>query len=158
MRARAARVRLRPIKRSDFTQIEGWYDDALALAHAERGLEQRFVDAKESGCDLLAIEAHGGEIIGLLDYRLHEPAQNWQTIVYIGMATGRRGFGYGSEAVRALEAWAVKSHKITSFMAEIAPQNGLALYFWLRVGYHPAAQEETGWLTAKKRERGYGSR
>ena len=130
------------MRRSDFPQIETWYEEALALAHAERSLEQRFEDAKAAGFELLAITA-GDDVVGLVDYRLHEPAESWQTIVYIAVA--RRGFGYGSEAVRALEERAETSQKITSFCAEVSPRNGLGLYFWLRAGYHPAHEGEVFW-------------
>jgi GNAT superfamily N-acetyltransferase len=144
MRATVGRVTLRLAKRGDFAAIERWYDSALALAHAERSLEVRFVDAKAAKCDLLAIVA-GDEVVGLVDCRVHEPAEGWLTTVYIAVADGRRGFGYGSEAVRALEAWSEKAHKVTSFLAEIDPRNGLALYFWLRVGYRPAHAGEVFW-------------
>ena len=144
MRATAGRVTLRPVKRADFGAIELWYASALALAQAERSLEVRFVDAKAAGCELLAMEA-GDEIVGLLDYRCHEPAEGWLTTKFIAVRDGRRGFGYGSEAVRALEAWAEKSHKVTSFLSEVDPRNGLALYFWLRLGYRPAHAGEVFW-------------
>jgi RimJ/RimL family protein N-acetyltransferase len=147
MRAVAGRVTLRPVKRVDFAQIEAWYADASA---AVRGgeidtsdtIERRSEEAKDR---LLTIAADDREPIGLIEYRVHEPAEGWLSTTFIALKGGRRGFGYGSEAVRVLEAWAEKSHQVTSFLAEINPRNGLALYFWLRVGYRPAHEGEVFW-------------
>ncbi len=136
------RAVLRPITQADFPQVEPWYASALALAHAERPLETRYADAKESGWELLAIVAKGDDrVVGILDYRLDQPAAGWLTTVYVAIADGLRGFGYGSEAVRALEA----SQRATSFLAEVDPRNGLGLYFWLRMGYRPANVYEVLW-------------
>jgi RimJ/RimL family protein N-acetyltransferase len=146
MRATFGRVTLRPVGRADFAQIESWYGSALTLAHAERSLEARCVDSGASGYQLLAICEKGEtDVVGLLDYRVHQPADGWLTTVFIAIADGRRGFGYGSEAVRALEASTMKSHKVTSFLADVSVHNGLGLYFWLRVGYRPAHEGEVFW-------------
>lgn len=146
MRTTSGRVALRPLKRADFSQIEPWYGSTLALAHSERSFETRYADAVASSCELLAICATDkAEVVGLLDYRLHQPADGWLTTVYIAIGDGRRGFGYGSEAVQALEASTMKSHKLTSFLADVSVHNGLGLYFWLRVGYRPAHAGEVFW-------------
>jgi len=146
MRATSGRVTLRPVKRADFPKIEPWYESSLALAHAERSLETRYADAAASSFKLLAIcSKDDAEPVGLLDYRVHQPAVGWLTMVYIAVSDKRRGYGYGSEAVRALEAWGKKSHRITSFLADISVNNGLGLYFWLRVGYRPAKANEVFW-------------
>lgn len=135
------RVRLRPVKAGDLPQIEPWYAEALAAAYTERSLEQRFADAKTAGCDLLAIAGGDGAVRGLLDYRLNDPADGWLTTVLIAMAAGQRGWGYGSEAMRLLES----RHRNARFHARIDPRNGLALYFWLRLGYRPARPDEVFW-------------
>jgi GNAT superfamily N-acetyltransferase len=145
MRLTAGRVTLRPVRHGDFSQIGGWYDSAKALAHSEQSLEARFEAARTSGCELLGIFDKDGEVAGLMDYRINAPADGWLTTAYIAIADGRRGFGYGSEAIRALEAKVAKLHAITNFMAEVNVNNGLGLYFWLRVGYRPATAEEVFW-------------
>ena len=95
---------------------------------------------------MLAIIAKGEPgVIGLLDYRVNEPAEAWLTTVYIAIADGRRGFGYGSEAVRALETEIAKAHAVTNFLADVSVHNGLGLYFWLRVGYRPARAGDLFW-------------
>lgn len=147
MRATSGRVTLRPITSVDLAQIEPWFAEASAAVYggdpdSEDTLQRRFTEARDR---LLVIAGTDGEPIGLVEYRVHEPAEGWLSIAFIALKDGLRGFGYGSEAVRALEAWAEKSHRVTSFLAEINPRNGLALYFWLRVGYRPVHAGEVFW-------------
>jgi GNAT superfamily N-acetyltransferase len=67
-----------------------------------------------------------------------EPAAGWLTIETIAVVEGQRGWGYGSEAVRLLEAEA----KAARCRADVDARNGLGLYFWLRLGYRPAGPDE----------------
>jgi GNAT superfamily N-acetyltransferase len=57
-----------------------------------------------------------------------------------GLATRRpwRNVGYGGEAVEQLEA----SRPGSRFIAAVPRWNGLALYFWLRVGFRPVRDGE----------------
>ena len=79
-----------------------------------------------------------GEVIGVADCRPDEPAADWLTFEWVEIEPGRRGWGYGSEAVRLLEAEA----KAKRFLARVDARNGLGLYFWLRLGYRPAGPDE----------------
>ncbi|HLB26858.1 MAG TPA: hypothetical protein VJN32_04360, partial [Dehalococcoidia bacterium] len=79
-----------------------------------------------------------GAVIGEMECRAGEPAAGWLTVEAIAMETGRRGWGYGSEAVRLLEA----EGKAERFLARVDAGNGLGLYFWLRLGYRPALPGE----------------
>jgi GNAT superfamily N-acetyltransferase len=73
-----------------------------------------------------------------MDYRADDPARGWLSVGFIALAAAQRGWGYGSEAVRLVEAEA----KAARFRADVDAGNGLALYFWLRLGYRPARPEE----------------
>ena len=79
-----------------------------------------------------------GAVIGEVECRADDPAAGWLAVGPIAVAAGQRGWGYGSEAVRLLEAEA----KAARFRADIDAGNGLALYFWLRLGYRPARPGE----------------
>jgi GNAT superfamily N-acetyltransferase len=61
-------------------------------------------------------------------------------IVIRGLAMRRdwRDLGYGGEAVEWLEA----SWPNRRFIAAIPRFNGLAVYFWLRVGFRPVREDE----------------
>jgi len=67
------------------------------------------------------------------------------TVLRMEIAPPLRGRGYGSEAVRLLERWAGKEKGLQRFEAIIPADRGLALYFWLRLGYRPAAAAEAAW-------------
>jgi hypothetical protein len=79
-----------------------------------------------------------GAVIGEVECRAHEPAAGWLEIGSIEVGEGERGWGYGSEAVRLLEA----EGKAERFLARVEVANGLGLYFWLRLGYRPARAGE----------------
>jgi len=79
--------------------------------------------------------------IGFVAFRVGQPEDGWLTIREIELEEGQRGWGYGSEAVRLLEGVAVERAWAERFRAEVDARNGLGLYFWLRLGYRPAAEE-----------------
>lgn len=56
------------------------------------------------------------------------------TISELAMAPVQRNLGYGAEAIYALEA---QYGTLTRARALVPRANGLAIYFWLRVGYRP---------------------
>jgi RimJ/RimL family protein N-acetyltransferase len=86
-------------------------------------------------------QAEADEPIGLAEYRLDG---EWLTVPFIALAKAYRGWGYGSEAVRLLEEWAVREGRAERFRAEVDARNGLGLYFWLRLGYRPAEWHAEG--------------
>ncbi len=67
------------------------------------------------------------------------------TVLRMEIAPEARGRGYGTEAVRLLERWAETERGLRRFEASVPVDQGLALYFWLRLGYRPAAAAEAVW-------------
>ena len=161
---RGARVTLRPPTEEDIAAVKPWYQEAVAASTGlpaadaprlvgrgpslDRGragalpyeMEERLEAAQaDPDAGLLAIvRVSDGTVIGLLDYRVNNPDRGWLTVGFIAVARGERGWGYGSEAVRLLEAEA----KAERFRANVDARNGLGLYFWLRLGYRPARPDE----------------
>jgi hypothetical protein len=80
-----------------------------------------------------AITDAGGEEIGWIEAAVRD---GWSEVRWIELEAGRRGWGHGSEAVRSLEA-EVAQRGVRGVRAEVPTGNGLALYFWLRLGYRP---------------------
>ena len=78
----------------------------------------------------------GRERIGEVRYRTEEGCLSFQRME---VGPEMRGLGYGSEAVRLVEADAAQRGLAGRFRADISAGDGLALYFWLRLGYRPAA-------------------
>ncbi len=145
----ALRTTIRPVTDEDVTGNEPWYPEAAAGVNGipqpadPMNLRCRLEEARASGSgDLLAILRAGDpEPIGLLEYRLDHPAAGWLTIGFIGLVARLRGRGHGAEAVRLL----MEQHRIGACLAEVAPANGLGLYFWLRLGFRPARPNEIFW-------------
>jgi GNAT superfamily N-acetyltransferase len=80
------------------------------------------------------------EQIGEIGYRL-----SGERLVFEGMEVtpALRGLGLGSEAVRLLEGWSRR--RGTLRCEALVPKSlGLALYFWLRLGYRPSNVDEAG--------------
>jgi len=77
-------------------------------------------------------------VIGEVSCSADDPAAGWLSVGSIAVDAGQRGWGYGSEAVRLLEA----AGSAERFLARVDAGNGLGLYFWLRLGYRPARAGE----------------
>lgn len=90
----------------------------------------------------MVVEHRGdGAAVGVVEFGRGEPEEGWLTFGAIVMADGERGWGYGSEAVALIEA----ESGARRFRAAVAKSLGLAFYFWLRQGYHPASPREAVW-------------
>ena len=125
-----ARVALRPLTEDDIALVQLRHEEAAAAA----SMATPDADARP----LAIVRECDGTVIGLLDYRADSPGRGWLSVGFIALAAGRRGWGYGSEAVRLLEGEA----KAKRFLARVDERNGLGLYFWLRLGYRPAGPDE----------------
>ena len=99
----------------------------------------------EIGDRLVIWRAEDDLEIGFVAYAVGIPDDGWLTIAEIELDEKHRGWGYGSEAVRLLEEEAHRVNGARSFRADVEASNGLGLYFWLRLGYRPATEEEAFW-------------
>lgn len=126
--ARGERVALRPLRQYDIAIVKVWLGEA---AHHDPN------DAR------LAITLRSeGEPIGIISYQAGYPGVGWLTIKFVAVSPPLRVRGYGSEAVRLLETEAARRLGLaSSFRADVDPNSGLSLYFWLRLGYRPVAAE-----------------
>ncbi len=117
--AEEPRVRLRPVRAEDLPVIEGLLPEA------------------EDGSGLSVICRAGDETaIGVLQYKLGEPSERWATITWVALVEGERRWGLGQDAVRLFEEEAGR-RGLRGFRAKVRTEFGLALYFWLRLGYRP---------------------
>jgi len=133
------RASLRAIGDEDLAAIDTWLGEAAKAAYENRTSREMFAGQNDS---LLAIvRSDDDQPIGLLE---HEAGNGWLTVSFIALAKAYRGWGYGSEAVRLVEEWAVREGLAGRFRAEVDVRNGLGLYFWLRLGYRPAGWHAEG--------------
>ncbi|MBI1886745.1 MAG: GNAT family N-acetyltransferase [Chloroflexi bacterium] len=168
-----ARVALRPFRGADIDAVEPWYVAAAAVGHGVRPEDVpsirrpksvgrgRSLDRGRAGALPYGVVPYDAEAdpdrallavilgdadapIGLLDYRLGRPSSGWCTVGFVALEPGRRGYGLGSEAVRAFEEAVRERGLADRFRAGVHRENGLGFYFWLRLGYRPAASGDFG--------------
>jgi RimJ/RimL family protein N-acetyltransferase len=160
-RLQGRRVALREQTVEETAAIEVWLDEAVAAAGFTETLPPPGVQFPAIVREGYAGPSRSGELviermgemgpIGLIAYSVN---RGWLAIPIIILAKPYRGWGYGSEAVRLLEQWAVHEGLAKRFRADIPVANGLALYFWLRLGYRPEGPEDDrGWRTEREPDR-----
>ena len=139
------RIALRPLTVEDLPAVEAWWPEAAATVQGfttpadVTGLRDLITASDQT---LVIARKDDPAPIGLLAYV--RPAKGWLEFRFLALAAGRRGWGYGSEAVQVVEA----SGLAERFAADVHSANGLGLYFWLRMGYRPAAPAELTWREA----------
>ncbi len=127
---RGQRLALRPLVEGDREAVARW-------------LKEQRVDAGDS---LLAITSREGDsIYGVLAYRQGYPEEGWLSVEGVAVEPRLSGQGYDAEAVRLLEGEALERGLASRFCAPVRHNDGLGLYFWLRLGYRPALPDENPW-------------
>lgn len=134
------RILLRRAQARDLPAIEPWYGEAArSVFGAEVPAEEPDLQGRFARGNLWVIQRD--RPVGVLEGVPGCPVNGWVSVGFVALEGGQRGWGYGSEAVREFEA----RYPHSRFLAQVAPLNGLALYFWLRMGYRPARAEEVFW-------------
>ena len=148
----AARVMLRPLTRAAADAVAPWLAEAIAAVDGRKAgpdtpasLGEFCTRARQRwpGARIDAVVADGRGVVGVLVRRaLDAPPRRGdaRAVVIDALAVRRdlRNLGYGAEAVYALE----EAHPVSTSYAATPRTNGLALYFWLRVGYRPVRADE----------------
>lgn len=138
------RVALSPLSACDHSAEIAWLAEAWAAIDGQKpkpispstigGLIEA-VTLRWYGADIERIDVAPRGFAGFVIW------EEWPSeIVIRGLAVrrDRRNLGYGAEAVERLAA-SRPAHVIT---AAIPRFNGLAVYFWLRVGFRPVREDE----------------
>ena len=90
----------------------------------------------EDGDSRIAIIGESRDEIGFIDGLVRNGMLD---VRWIELAAEHRRRGLGVDAVRLLEAEAAERWNVTGLRAHVPHDVGLALYFWLRLGYRPEA-------------------
>ena len=141
------RVALRPFAPGDDAAVGPWLAEAVAAIDGSRtaagmpsdvaGLEA-YVCQRWPGALCAAVVVPALGVAGLLVWRAEAGERAATVILALAVRHDARNVGYGAEAVELLEA----ANPDARFLAAVPRSNGLALYFWLRVGYRPLALAE----------------
>jgi hypothetical protein len=131
---------LRPLREGDLEPIAGWYARAAVLAGEPRSLS----DLLGSSEQVLVITGDGHEPVGLAVLSMDDPQPGWATVALLAIA------GYDERDPAALGIALLEAHlrrRASRIRAAVPLDVGLALYFWLRLGYRPAVSNGCLWMT-----------
>jgi hypothetical protein len=132
----AGRIALSPLP-EDAIATMPWLEAALA---PEWTLQDFEVALKSSQAVLISdLEAIP---MGLALVRLDTPGSRDATIVFLAMQPERRFRGLGGEAGLAVERLVRERTGAQRVFAGVTEGRGLAIYFWLRLGFRPLRTAE----------------
>lgn len=135
-------VKLHPIRPADAERLATWLPDVAA--------EAGWADWADP--DSLSRSIHNPQVLtdesstAFLAFELASPAPSAARVDFLAVSPERRRLGIGGRTALALERRL--RGKATSVYTLVPASIGLALYFWLRLGYQPLAQGD--WPTAKE--------
>lgn len=146
--AQGRRLSLRPPQAAELPLLAAWLPGAQVGAHGYAPLQ------------VLALAEPSGRALGFLGYALGGPAPPlkegpWLTIPFLVIDPQERGQGLGTEAILLLEGEARSRGLARRFAAPVPLAEGLALYFWLRLGYRPlGAARGHLWMVREESDEG----
>jgi hypothetical protein len=139
----SGRVRLSRLTPEAPAGMSEWPGEALAPEWTPADLQT----ALEAGRGVLVSDA-GGQPIGAAVVLVGVPDSASASVPLIAIEPQRRFRGLGGEAALALERHLGGRLGIDRVYAPVPEARGLAVYFWLRLGYKPlSAGEAPGLLT-----------
>jgi hypothetical protein len=136
----AGRVRLSALEQDAFESMALWLPGALAPEWSIDELQ----GAVTEGRGVLICDA-AGEAIGMAIVRLDAPVARAASVPFLSIAPERRYRGLGGEAGIALQRYLSDQLGYERVYAPVPDGRGLAVYFWLRLGFRPLTQSEAPW-------------
>ena len=135
---RALTTRLRPLREADIEPLSAW----LPLAASEAGCEHwGAADALwETVGRPNTLVSGKPDIESFVAYELVAPRRDAAQIVLLAVTPDRRRLGIGQRTVLSLERRLTRS--AARCFVLVPARLGLALYFWLRLGYRPLTQQD----------------
>lgn len=146
-----ARLRLSAAGAEDIEAMQ-WLAEALRPEWAPADLMPHV----EAGRAAL-ISNRGGKRIGLAVGLAGQPEPGQACVPFLAIEPDERFRGLGGEAGLALERHLRRRWGARRVLAPVPEQRGLAVYFWLRLGFRPLTRSEAPWpLAGLGRENGPG--
>jgi GNAT superfamily N-acetyltransferase len=129
---------LRPLRASDLASLAEWLPGVLAAAGCDRWAGE---DALRDAAALVYSDERGAAFVA---YETDAPLPGCARVELIAVAPEGRRLGTGGRAALALERRLAKTAQRA--YVRVPSRIGIALYFWLRLGYRPLTQR--GWPVA----------
>ena len=129
---------LRPLWESDVEAIARWCAKPIVLAGSPVPLSD-LLGSTDRRRTLVLLEEKTQGPTGLVVVALDDPEPGWATVVLLAIAAQDQR-DLAALGVALLEARL--RGQANHIRAAVPPDVGLALYFWLRLGYRPVPSEE----------------
>ena len=131
-------MRLRPLRKSDIDVISTWLPAVAAQIACDRWPDTTALEAAVAQADVLVGDEDGAS--ALLEYETEAPERGAAQVRFMAVAPGQRRLGIGGRTALALERRLKRS--TARIYVQLPERLGLALYFWLRLGYRPLTQRD----------------
>jgi hypothetical protein len=133
-----ARLRLSALDASALESMSSWLPGALAPEWTLDDLAYVF----EAGCCVLIADQTPAPLgVAVLLLNVPEPAA--ACVPFLAIDPARRFRGLGGEGGLGIERYLRRRQGIRRWFAPVPDGRGLAVYFWLRLGYRPLSQVES---------------
>ena len=136
---------LRSLRASDVASLVTWLPSVAGAAGCERWSSANALRDAAGRKDVLLYHDDAGE--AFVAYALDTPARGAARVELLAVAPDKRRLGIAGRAALALEKRLARSTE--RIYVAVPASIGLALYFWLRLGYRPLTQRE--WPEALER-------
>jgi len=131
-------MELRPIAEADLPLLATWLPETAQAAGCDRWSAPDAPGDAMGDPSVVVGEENGEQ--SFLEYTAGEPQRGAARVHFLAVPPDRRRLGTGHRSALALEARLPAS--IGRVYVSIPARLGLALYFWLRLGYRPLTQRE----------------
>ena len=132
-------MKLRPLRRTDLSSLAAWLPGVAAEAGCGRWSQPDALPAAIGEAGVLVVD-EGSGAVGLVVFQSDAPDRRSARIDLLAVEPEKRRLGSGGRAALALEKRLRRS--MTRLYALVPSHIGLALYFWLRLGYQPLTRGE----------------
>ncbi len=129
-------MKLRPIRGGDFERLSSWLPDVAAEANCQTWASPQTL-ANARGSPGILTNDIGTAFVA---YQLASPEVDAARVDFLAVAPGERRLGIGGRTALTLERRL--RDKAQRLYALVPSSIGLALYFWLRLGYRPLTTEQ----------------
>lgn len=129
---------LRSLRASDLPSLSAWLQRVAAELGCDRWADEEALRDGFGASDVLLYSDKRGD--AFVAYQTATPLPDSARIELLAVAPAQRRLSTGSRAALALERRLSRSSKRVYVL--VPSKLGLALYFWLRLGYRPLTQRE----------------
>ena len=134
-------MRLHAVRRSDIERLASWLPDVAELAGCSRWtVEDALVDIAGSSQVLTNEDASA-----FIAFKTAAPQPHSAQVDFLAVAPEQRRLGIGGRMALGVERRLKR--KAERLYTLVPASIGLALYFWLRLGYRPLTRKESPPMT-----------